>query len=269
MKNISVTKFSGKKEPYQRKKILRTCMRTGLSRNKAEKIVDKVESKLYDGITTKKILNMTLNLLEKEDTSYYSKYGLRQALSELRPDYHNFEKFVQSLFRLQGYDTKWDQIIQGKCIEHQIDVIASKEQTILIECKHHKNPHRFCGLGDILQNWARFMDIRDKTDKYQNICVLTNTKFSAHAMRFAKPKGMMLIGWGHPKNKGLETMIDRKSFYPVTALKISKKSKNILLKNGIIQIFQVIEEGDKLKKFFSKSTVNKMQRQAEKLCKNV
>ncbi len=263
---IFVTKFDGTRQPYNRRKILRTCLRTGISREKAESIVRQVESHIYDGIRTKEILKMTLKLLEKEDRTYSSKYILRQALSELDPRFSSFEKFVELLFKEQGYKTWWNQIVQGKTIEHQIDVVVEKGDAFLIEVKHHRNPHRFCGLGVILQNWARLLDIRDKTDKYKNIWIVTNTKFSDHAIKFAKAKGIFLMGWKHPHERGLETIIDRKAIYPVTVLKTKRKIKERLLSEGIIQVFQIISESDKLKKLFSKTTVKNLQEQARGLC---
>jgi len=54
---VSVTKFDGTRQSYSRAKIVRTCVRMGVSRGVAESIADEIETKLFDGIETKKILN--------------------------------------------------------------------------------------------------------------------------------------------------------------------------------------------------------------------
>jgi len=264
-----VTKVDGSKQQYSRNKLLRTCMRSGLPRKEALIVVKRIESKLYDGIPTRNILRLTLTELDKKDMSFSARYSLRKALSELNPKNNEFERFVELLLKENGFKTQWNVIVKGKTVEHQLDIIAEKGKTYLIEIKHHRNPHRFCGLGVVLQNWARILDIRDATKKYDYIWIITNTKFSNHAIRFARAKKIFLTGWRFPVNKGLETWVDKKSMYPVTVLRTTKNVKNKLLLNNILQIKQMIMEKDKLLKILSKKTVNNILNQAERLCEDV
>jgi transcriptional regulator NrdR family protein len=62
---IFVTKFDGRKQPFDKSKIIRTCLRMHASLEQAKEIADKIEKKIYDGIPTKKILRMIFTYLKK------------------------------------------------------------------------------------------------------------------------------------------------------------------------------------------------------------
>ncbi|MBN2259841.1 MAG: hypothetical protein JW702_04825, partial [Clostridiales bacterium] len=93
---VFVTKFDGTKQLYNREKILKTSMRMGASKLVAESIADHIETRLYDGIETKKILQMIFRKLKKHKPSVKHQIDLRRALGLLQsaPD---FELFVQML----------------------------------------------------------------------------------------------------------------------------------------------------------------------------
>ena len=55
---VLVTKADGSKQLFDEEKIVRTCLRMGASREDALQIVQKVEGRLYEGIATRKILQM-------------------------------------------------------------------------------------------------------------------------------------------------------------------------------------------------------------------
>jgi transcriptional regulator NrdR family protein len=55
---VYVTKFDGSKQPFDKNKIVRTCLRMGAKRDVAESIAEEIENRVYDGIETKKILQM-------------------------------------------------------------------------------------------------------------------------------------------------------------------------------------------------------------------
>jgi hypothetical protein len=236
-----VVKINGEREEFDKTKIFHTCKRTGVSDQVANKIADEVEAAIYDGITTKKILDMVLKKLKQEHPKHSQRYGLREAVAKLDPEEHEFEKYVSHLWEGHGYKTKWDQIVQGECIEHQIDVVAEKDgKRYLLECKHHTNPHRWCGLGTMLQVWAVIDDVRkgyekDKANEgYENIWLITNTKFSAHAVRYANAKGIILTGWNYPDGNDLRGMIDAKDMDPIDMIDMPEPVRKKFSKAGII-----------------------------------
>ena len=94
---ILVTKSSGSTEPFNREKILRTCMRAGASKQTAEKISSEIEKKIYNGISTREILKLVLSLLKKENTAAASRYDLSGALLRLGPAGFGFETFFLTI----------------------------------------------------------------------------------------------------------------------------------------------------------------------------
>ena len=138
---IRVRKFDGSLEAYNRKKIILFCLRMGASKRDAETIADKVEARLYDEIQTKKILQMARRYLKKYKPDVGLRRDLRSSISLIRskPDW---ELFVQLLMKEVGYEVEGNRVLRGKCVENEIDGILRKNsQTILLEAKHHLNPH--------------------------------------------------------------------------------------------------------------------------------
>ena len=249
MAKAYVIKADGRREEFRPEKIERTCLRAGVSRKQAREISKEIEKLVYDGITTRRIYQMVLKKLERiEEISkpaYY--YRLRKAMAEI--DAESFEKFVKELLACHGFECEWNKIIPGASVEHQVDVVAKKGSDLfLVECKRHVNPHRYCGLGVVLQVEARLEDIKDgykrSINKYDftKAWIVTNTKFSEHAKRYAKAKGILLTGWSYPRRrrKSLELMIEEKRLFPTTILKASSPVKKRLLKNGYITLFDIL-----------------------------
>lgn len=244
---IYVTKASGDRVPFEKKKIVKTCIRSGVPNEVAERIASEVESKIYDGMPTKELLERVLAKLRDYEEHHEARYDLKRAIASLSPEFHEFEKYISHLLRAHGYETRWDIIVQGECIEHQIDVIASKDgKNYLVECKHHVNPHRFCGLGTVLQVWAVIDDIRKgykvgKTkEKYENIWLFNNTKFSEHAIRYSKAKDMILTGWSFPKKNDLQGLVSKKGMYPITMLDLNKKQRESFSNAGILLLQELV-----------------------------
>ncbi|MEM5832426.1 MAG: ATP cone domain-containing protein, partial [Candidatus Aenigmatarchaeota archaeon] len=89
---IYVTKADGSKQLFDRNKVLNTCLRLRLSYEDAEKITEKIEKKVYDGIPTKKILQMIFRFASLYRKSLKYQIDLRESISLLRPK-PDFEKF--------------------------------------------------------------------------------------------------------------------------------------------------------------------------------
>lgn len=250
-KSIHVTKFDGSRQAYLRWKVVRTCVRMGASEQVANKIVDKIETKLYDGIRTKKILQMIFRYMRQYKPEIAYQIDLRNAISLLRskPD---FEKFVGTLLEEQGYSIKTNQFVDGECITHEIDAIATKtkgkkEEVLYVEVKHHSRPHTYTGVEVALETYARFLDMKAgyKTGKnkigFTRAALICNTKLSEHAERYAQHKKIMSIGWNSPKDHGLERIIEKYKLYPITFLKSMNRDTAIrLIDEGIILLRQLV-----------------------------
>ncbi|MEM4566007.1 MAG: ATP cone domain-containing protein [Archaeoglobaceae archaeon] len=248
---MKVKKRDGRLEEFSKDKIVKTAVRAGLSVDKARKVAEEVEKKIYDGITTDEILSIVLSEIEKLSKNVSARYGLKSSLLRLGPAGYRFEKFVSSLLREYGYKTRLNELIKGKCVTHEVDVVAEKEKRYLVECKFHNTP-TYTGLKEVLYSYARFLDIGEVVKDFDGVWVFTNTKFSSEATKFAECRGIKLTGWRYPENEGIEALLERKKLYPVTVLKLSNFEVEELLRNGFAFCNEIVENEKKIAELFGK-----------------
>jgi Holliday junction resolvase-like predicted endonuclease len=250
---VFVTKFDGRKQPFDKNKVINTCLRLHASREQAEAVVSKIERKIYDGIPTKKILRMIFSYLQELKPEVKHQIDLREAISKLRPK-PDFEIFVALILRELGYSVVSNQLLPGKCVTHEIDAIAIKDNEIIfVEVKHHLQPHTYTGVDIMLETEARLEDLREgfvlgrHKFNFSKALVVCNTKFSDHALQYAECKDISYIGWKAPFGKGLEDLIEEKRLYPITILKeLDFETEQKLGDNGIVTLKQLVEGDLKL-----------------------
>lgn len=236
-----VIKASGERQEFSKEKIYQTCLHSGVSEKHAARIAAEVEKAVYDGITTKEILKLVLKKLDKVEKASALKYGAREAISKFAEG-DEFEKYVQHLLDHHGYMTQWNIILKGELVEHQIDIIAEKEwKKYFVECKHHKNPHRFTGLQEALQVWAAFDDLNRGGSKFDNAWLICNTKLSDHAIRYAKGKNILLTCWNYPEGKDLRSWITDEELYPLTVLNAPLEIRRQLMDAGIVLVKELLK----------------------------
>ena len=245
---IFVTKYDGSLQAFDREKILQTCVKMGAAVDVANSIASRVEGKVYDGISTKKILNMIFFHMKKHRPELKHTIDLRKAITMLRPK-PDFEIFIAQIFRAMGYKVKSNQYVKGKCVEYEIDAIAVKgKETLFIEVKHHYKPHTYTGLDVFLETMAKMEDLIDgykvgnNKIKFTDALVVCNTKISDHGKMYAKCRGINVMGWKSPKDEGLERIIESRKLYPTTFLKnLTQKEQNMLGDAGIVTVKQIVE----------------------------
>lgn len=222
---IFVTKASGEREPFDVEKLRRTCERAGASKKLAAQVAAAVEKKVYDGIPTKEILDLILKELEKEKPYLAARYDLKGAIMRLGPAGFMFEQVLGELLEEYGYKTTVHSIVRGACVSHEIDVVAkNKEELVAIEAKYHNAPGIYTGVKDALYVWARYLDLKEGARKgtcpdFTSMWLVTNTKFSSDAITYAECKKMKMVGWKYPPKNGLQSMLDAKKLYPITAMR--------------------------------------------------
>ena len=180
---ISITKASGESEPFSSVKLERSLERAGASEAEIERILEEIGSKLYEGISTKKIYRNAFNLLKESSRPLAAKYHLKHAIMELGPSGYPFEKYIGEILRYQGYNITIGEIVQGKCVNHEVDVIAQLDhQHFMIECKYHNRPGTFSDVKIPLYIQARFKDVEAQWlklpghgTKFHQGWVVTNT----------------------------------------------------------------------------------------------
>jgi hypothetical protein len=242
-----VIKADGTKQLFEKEKIVRTCLRMGASQEVAEAVAEKIERKAHEGIKSKQILNMIFRHLARYHEEVRSHIDLRRALGLMRPK-PDFEQFVQILLREHGYEVTPNLIVRGKCVEHEIDVIAKKDgKTYAVEVKHHFNHHSLTGLDVSRIARAIFEDVTEgfelglNSTNLDKAVVICNTKYSDHAKRYGECRGIEQIGWNYPAQHGLEQMIEEKKLYPITYLKsLDANLGRKLAGEGIILLKQLI-----------------------------
>lgn len=240
---LFVTKADGRRESFQREKIIRTCLRNHAPRKVAEKVASKIEAKAYDGIETKKILKMIFSLLKEYKPVHGYHIDLKEAISLLKPK-PDFEEFIRIVLKANDYEIERNRIVKGFCVEHEIDGVAYKGgKKILLEVKHHTNYHVYIGLETCLEYYAAFLDMSEGPEiKFDKLLIACNTKFSDHAKKYARCKDIMLLGWKYPEKNGLENLIEKFKLYPVTYLAGLNKDQYEKFSNaGIITLRQLIK----------------------------
>ena len=246
---IFVTKADGSKQLFDREKVVKTCLRMGANRQIAEEIAEKVETRIYDGIETEKILKKIFRLLRRYKPIMKHLTDLRRALSLMspRPD---FERFVQIVLSENGFEVTPNQIIRGKCVEHEVDAIATKDRTTyFVEVKHHYNYHTPTGLDEsriaraVLEDVTEGFELGLNNLEIDRAMIVCNTKYSDHAKRYGECRGILQIGWSSPPYHSLQDMIEEKKLHPITCLKgLKKETRERLTSAGVILMKQVVEE---------------------------
>lgn len=236
-------KADGSQVSFDRERVIRTCMRVGVSRQDAEKIAVKVRQETRNGDTTRQVYKRILRHLKQLHPVHQAKYKLREAISLIEP--HLFEVYAMRVLEAQGYACKWNVLVKGSSVEHQVDLIAQKDGIqFLVECKHHRNFHRDCGLGKVLQVQARLEDIQDgfsaRKNKYDFSAawMITNTKFSAHAIQYATAKKIKLTGWDYQKKQSLREFVTDVSLHPITVVQTNQNKSQLfrLMEAGILTV---------------------------------
>jgi len=271
---IRVVKSNGELEDFRPEKILRTLRRAGADKRTAREIVRKIEKKVYDGIATREILRLVKEMLSEEQPHVAMRYDLKSAIMRLGPAGFTFENFVAELLKCYGYQTRLRSVVRGRCVQHEVDVIAEKSDgdfvRAMIECKFHNLPGGAVGLKDVLYTYARFLDLNEfaeegKGERFDEVWLVSNTKASAEATRYAECRGMKLICWRYPPKLGLEKMIERKGTYPVTILpSVDRGTLEKLSAAGIVLVKQLLE-CDLSRIGISKARLKKLISEAEQL----
>ncbi len=278
MDKINIIKASGEKAPFEIEKVIRSLERTGANKLVVKEIVQDIEKAIYDGMTTKKIYQMAFKMLKKRSRVSASKYKLKKALMELGPSGFPFEKLVGKLLAHEGFETKVGVIVQGNCVQHEVDVIAQKDNNhYMIECKYHSEQGRFCNVKIPLYIHSRFLDVekqwehqQDHESKLHKGGVYTNTRFTTDAIQYGKCVGLLLTSWDYPMGNSLKDRIDKSGLHPITALTtITKAEKTKLLDKGIVLCKELHETPTLLNQIgIDKTRHKKILEDSEALCKS-
>ena len=231
---MQIKKFSGEYQNFSPKKIYKSNKQAGGSSKLAKETLDIVKKKIHKDITTKEILKIVLSNLGKKP-GVSEKYDLKRAMMSLGPTGFPFEKYFAKILQHYGYETKVGTKIKGKMILHEVDIVANKNKKFMIECKYHNQLGIITRLHPAMYTYARFLAL--KQQRFDQPWLVTNTKCSLDAKRYAKGVGLKITGWSYPEKESLQKLISEKNLYPITILKeLTNKTKEILFENNIITL---------------------------------
>lgn len=249
---VYIIKADGTRELFDKEKLLRSLHKIGTEKIVAESIVRKIEDNLTEGDTTKEIYRQAFSLLKKHERPIALRYSLKRAIAELGPSGFPFEKFVSEMYKAQGYNTLTDQIAIGRCVPHEIDVVAYNDKELfMMEAKFHTDFGSSSDLKVVLYVKARFEDLEKGTYKYGGKerkmtkgILITNTKFSSTAIQYGECNNLNMIGWNYPQENNLHHMIMKYNLVPITVLtSITQSDKKMFLANDIVLSKQIGDFG--------------------------
>jgi hypothetical protein len=252
MAEIMVRKADGTSELLDYNKIRHSLSRAGASRALSEEVVESLQSRMRSGITTDEIYRLAFEHLREMTTGAAARFGLKAALFKFGPDGHPFETYVAALLKGRGYSALLRQTLRGKCVQHEIDVVASRPAIpghnatkFIAECKFHNSPHLQCHIQTALYSWARFLDVHAANPGIDSGWLVTNTKFSYDVIQYSDCAGLKLLGWSFPREESIQVRIEENKLYPTTLIsRLDRRGFEALHNAGIILVKDVASAQD-------------------------
>jgi len=268
---INITKESGELAPYNENKVLKVLTRVGATSEEKSKVLQYLNKQLYEGIKTSEIYHIVFKQLDAIKPHLASRFSLKQSIAELGPSGYPFEKFIAGMLAQFGYKTKTNIMMNGKCVVHEVDVVAYKNKTKgIIEAKFHRNAGYKTSIQTVLYVNARYQDIKSNFDKNEKSTgwLVTNAKFSSDCINYGECAGLKLIGWDYPKHISLRVLIDKSGLQPITTLhKLSTVNKTNLLKNNIVFCKDIIKSDKQfLKQILTNVNIDELIYSAKLVC---
>lgn len=252
---ITITKASGERELWDEEKLRQSLRAARATEDAINEIILHVEKDLRDGISTHEIYTHAFQLLKNRSIPAAAQYSLKKAIMQLGPSGFPFEQFIAEILKAQGFRTQVGVIVPGKCVEHEVDVIAEKSgERILVEAKYHNSSETKSDVKVALYVHARFEDIQKRLDVsaagigvFTRAWLITNTSFTSQAIQYAQCVDLALTGWNYPRGHTLQDIIRDTQTHPITSLTtLSTNQKNALLQSGIVLCNSILDNPDPL-----------------------
>lgn len=273
---MKVIKHSGHIVNFSKDKLQRSLLKSGAAPDLVHKVMQQIESQLFDGITTKQIYKQAFALLKKGGNAHAARYNLRAALQMLGPAGFFFEKYIARLFASEGFETKTNLTLQGKCISHEVDIALKRDNLItMIECKFHNSREAVSDVKVPMYILSRFNDLKEgpytifSTHEKINSCIIvTNNRFTSDAEAFATCCGIRLLSWDYPKDNAIKNKIDNNNLYPLTCLTtLTMVEKERLMILNQILVSDLINDSESLSKIgLSENRIRNVLKEASQLC---
>ena len=243
---FTITKATGQVVDFSENKLRKSLQHSGANKEEIDRVLKYVLANAYDKIPSKQVYKLAYKKLKNIKTVFASKYKLKKAIYQLGPSGFPFEHLVAIILNKSGYTTKVGEIIKGKCVKHEIDVLAKdKEKYVAIECKFHSNDDYICNIRIPLYIHSRYHDLKkgwNRSTPLKEVWIVTNTRFSSDAIEYSQCNGIKLLSWNYPENNGIKKRMNDLGFYPITVLTLlTKDEKQQLLKQNVVLCHELIQ----------------------------
>ena len=248
---MQVKKYSGELVDFNPNSLRHSLSRSGASQEEVNKVFESIQSKLFDGISTRELYEIAFEALKKTRNSYAARYSLKKALRDLGPEGFYFEKWIARIFQEDGYKAITGQTIQGHAVTHEIDVIASKGNDLLaIECKFRNDVDAKISVTTPMYFMSRVKDISNKPFSFFNKTLqitqgwlVTNAYLTSDSKKFGEYYKLNLLSWDYPSHKSIKVLVDNNGEYPITCLtNLSEEEKLNLLKAQCILVKDILRD---------------------------
>lgn len=265
---MQITKASGIPEDFSEKKLTTSLKNAGVSPNIRKETLHFVKDNLSADTDTNQLQHLVSQYLKQHSLPLHQlNYNLKRAIFKLGPTGYPFEQFVAQILEQFGYHTKVGVTLKGKCVSHEIDIVAKKDnQVFYIECKFHNRPGLKTDIQAALYTYARFQDVISNAQGVQpqqayHSWLFTNTKATKDVNSYAKCQNMKLTSWVSPGKQSLHDLIISANLHPITALNsLSEDQAQLLLKQNIVTLKRLsrLLRNNQLTNILSKEAVKKI-----------
>ncbi len=258
---MQIRKANGTIEDFDEKKLVKAIVQSGANIEVAHDICKYVKDKCYENykdgqsIRTDYIYRLAFKHLKNISKASALKFSLKRSMLEIGPSGFPFEKFIAHIWQHDGYSAITGQMVYGKCVSHEVDVVAWREdELVMIEAKFHSDAGSRTDLKNALYVKARYDDIDGNEyniNSFDEKCtrglstkmskkltegwLITNTYFSDTAITYANCNNLKLMSFDYPEGASLRDKIIEYSLYPVTLLTtLTKEEKNKLIQKDVI-----------------------------------
>ncbi|MDP5169201.1 MAG: restriction endonuclease [Bacteroidia bacterium] len=239
----SIIKSDGSQVPFLPERLIESLERVGANEGLIRLITEQVSGQLRSGTKSSEIYRLVYQELKRRSRPLAAKYKLKRAIQELGPSGFPFEAYIGEIFRYLGYEVQVGVTLQGRCVSHEVDVLADrKDRRVFVECKFGNTANKKVDVKVALYIHSRVQDLNSMWRKEERWAtatlenwIVTNGEFTEDAVKYGICSGLHLVSWRFPQQGNLKDLIENSGLYPITALgSITQSDQQHLLSRGIV-----------------------------------
>ncbi len=234
-----VRKSTGELEKFSRAKFRESLRQSGARPREVDVALEEVEENLRPEIPSEELYRIARRTLQRERRPVAARYSLKKALLALGPTGYPFERLVAGIFEAQGYSARTGLVLRGRCVSHELDVVARRHgEAVFAECKFHNQARFRSDVKTAMYVSARARDLEERGSSrsaFREFWLVTNTRFTSEARRFAECTGLRAVSWDEPEGDSLRDFVRRHGLHPVTCLTtLSKARRSELVSRDVV-----------------------------------